>query len=309
MNKKIICLKIENQAQADFASKILTKVGLKKQISPHLIFQAIPSQFYLILKDDAFFFTYLETTRKYLILKSWGDFVFEFLKSYSVKCESPQDKQYFIDFFKLDDWGGRRTCDMYYSFARFNYSGGNRFFFESEGQNSLFPFDKTKILLDSIAQFDNITKNKNKDMKKATISISAQQAAIICAVFNNGSNVKAALQEQKAEFMIDENFEKNSGSIWDKCDNFLSKEDLGEYTRQRKHLFKPKIKEFEFSNSLVAKTDGENVQIGCQTKTINDWAKYTKVLVEAGVESVTIEGHTFTKGDGVEFLKWLKEIK
>lgn len=145
-------------------------------------------------------------------------------------------------------------------------------------------------------------------MKKTTISLSAQEAAIICAVFNNGDNLEAALKEQKAEFMMDESFGNNINSIWKKCDTFLSKENLGEFTRDRKHLFKSEIKEFEFSNGLVTKTDGKNIQIGCQTRTFNGWTKYTKGLLGAGVQSVTIEGRTFTDSDGVKFLKWIEEL-
>lgn len=145
-------------------------------------------------------------------------------------------------------------------------------------------------------------------MKKTTISLSAQEAAIICAVFNNRNNIKAAIVEQKAEFMVNKSFDDNTDSIWKKCDNFLSKEGLGMFTRERGHLFKSKIKEFEFSNGLVTKTDGKNIQIGCQTRTFDGWMKYAKGLVEAGVQSVTIEGHRFTDYDGAKFLKWLEEL-
>lgn len=131
--KKIICFKIKNQAQADFASKVLTKIGLKKQNSPQFTFRSLPDQDYLILEDNIFLFTYPEVAQNYLIVNSWRDFVFEFLKSYSVKCESPQNKQYFIDFFKLLDWGGNRMEDMDHPFVRFNYGGAKRFFSRQRG--------------------------------------------------------------------------------------------------------------------------------------------------------------------------------
>lgn len=322
MSEKL-CIKIKNQKQADFVTKVFEKLGY-----------SLWDCSYSYDEEDEWFF--LDTTiKEYLFdtgisddckeCHNYKNFVFEFLKQHYCILNNGNEKDFLQKKLKtLCFYKNVRSIYGDISFPLFKYDGEEfEFFYITACVSGLvqISYDKLNSLLDSIEEYDKLNNDMKNEQKKMTVENT-------CFYIDNKFELAAA--KAYLELFLKENNLENE-LVKTAFDGALIKThkffylDLGDddieawienrYARnivtyqKYAELIKEKFakKSFIFSNGLEAQVlNGGRIRIGCKTFDKSFWKNCCEMLLVLGTTGLEIEDEVFNEIDIRRFEDFLK---
>lgn len=324
MSKKL-CIKIKNQKQADFVTKVFEKLG-------YSLWDCACSY------DEECEWFFLDTTNKnylfdtgtlpddYKECHSYKNFVVEFLKQHYCILKNPEQKTNLQK--KLEDLGICEKKEIAYGnmiFPLFRYSStfaGFKFFCSSIEVGGLvqISYDQLNSLLDSIEEYDKLS----GDMKNG------QKLTVENTCFYIDNKFELAAAKAYLKFFLEENnlenglvktafdgvsirthkfFYLDSGGdieAWSANRNACDIVTYQKYAELIKEKFAKKS--FIFSNGLEAQVlnDGR-IKIGCKTFDKSFWKNCCEMLLVLGTTGLEIEDEVFNEIDIRRFEDFLKQ--
>lgn len=209
---KPITIKAKNQQEANFFVDTFEKINLFS--SSFLCYRC--DRDYFTIDCDRVFFSKKGIGNKSIILSSWRSFVLQYLFDKYVVCPLSKDREFLVDFYKLEKFHIGYSNITYFHFNNPNGFWGEHCSYRKK--LTRISFDKVKTLLTSITDHETMKKDYTK--KIGNVEISAQEAAFLCTMINRSSIVQSALEKEGSEFMFDF-YAENGTELWRKFNTLL----------------------------------------------------------------------------------------
>lgn len=301
---KKLALKLQNKEQFDHLVKTIESIGFQRHSygedfnnngANYLFFDGVDKDWFIRALHPC----------EFVLKDSWHDLVLAYLQDFCVKCSSPKEKLFIMDFFNIKGLAGitreQRAKDMSYCVFCFEKPCG--FDSRNYGRKKEIPFKHVKILLESIFQLENQNKNI------INISLTKQQTAMVAAVLNDKRCVADALMKNNGSLIVKWALQEDGDQNW--YDTFCKfydpiKDESDEFNR----FFEEKFEEFSFENGLKTKTNLESMEvtIGCQKNTVIHWHQKAGDILKCGLDKVVIEDYSFNTVEISQFKNWLDKL-
>lgn len=206
----------------------------------------------------------------------------------TIKVNSREEKQFFIDFLGLKDVYAH-TFKSYKYIRLDKYSGNGKlnFFYSKAGE-------KTEYNANSIIE-------KIKMSKKIPVELTPEELVVLTAVYRDIDVYRIPTKRANLIDMHDLNINKNIYKTVEYQNLFLK---LLKIVKDNQNLFAPEIKKYTFANGLEANIDEENgkVEIGCRKYGIKQLETKIKTLISVeNIDKIEIESKEF-------YIRELKEL-
>jgi len=299
-----ISIKVENKEQAEKLEKLFSEVCENKAPEPMNYRPKDCVHFCVNIKEDSdwYWFSFKEEKKK-----TWREFVLSYLKNRYVVVGNSTEKLFVMDFFGVagirDKTKEQRARDLHYNTLYFN--DADNFWAEWSkrySEQKEISFSKVQLLLNSVEEFEQ----QRFMTAEKTINLTQKEAALLCACLTNKDRLNRLLREDGCCFMVDF-AEKNKADLFCKIAKIADPLDEYTYVTDSKDLFKPQIKEMEFSCGLKTETKDRQITIGCQTKSTQEWLDYVDKIIELNLDKAVIDMYSFERSEIIRFRDWLKE--
>lgn len=323
---KQICIKIKNEKQADFVTKVFEKLGYSLWDCSFSYYEE-DEMFFIDIGNKEYLFEDGTITDDYKECHSYKNFVVEFLKQHYCILKNPEQKTNLQK--KLEDLEICEKKEIAYGnmiFPLFRYSSiftGFKFFCNSVEVGGLVQinYDQLSFLLDSIEKYDKLN-NDMKNEQKLTVEntcfyidnkfelVAAKAYLELFLKENNLENELVKSAFDGALIRTHKFFHLDSGDGIEAWSENRHARDIVTYQKYAQ-LIKEKFakKSFIFSNGLEAKIlPNKEIKIGCRKYKVSDLRENIVSLQRLGIGKVEIEQYKFSFSDIVHFKAFLDKL-
>lgn len=300
-----ISIKVKNKKQSEKIEKIFARVCSREAPMPMSYNPELHRDYFCVNTElDADWYWFEGCYENY---DTWREFILAYLNNRYVMTNTPEEKLFLIDFFKMEGLTGisKKERAEEKAFSTFYFDNSNGFYeseCETKNKHKKISFDKVKRLLNSVKEFEQqefITEEKS-------VKLTQKEASLLVACLTNQDRLNDLLSQNNCGFMIGfANDEREN--LFRKIDKIADPLDKNYHISDCKHLFVPQIEEFYFSCGLETKTKDRQIAIGCQTKSTQEWLTYINNLLSLNLDKVTVDIYSFEKSEIIAFRDWLKK--